>query len=95
MSMVQVLIIGIGLLIVLSSVDLSTVKKYINKQEQETDKPIAPSPVQVVVVNQKDELVSIVQKWQALKDACEKSKLAEASAKLDEIFPMLIKVEKS
>lgn len=94
MSLVQILIIGVGILIVLSSVDLSSVKAYINKQEVENKPPIAP-PVQVVVVNPKDELVSIVQKWQALKDACDKNKLTDASAKLDEIFPMLIKVEKS
>lgn len=88
MSIAQIIIIGIGILIVLSSLDLTAIKE----KEKQVPVPVTPVPAPL---DPKDELVSIVQKWQDLKSACEKNKLAEATAKLDEIFPMLIKVEKS
>jgi len=83
MSPIQLIILGIGILIVLTSIDFSYIKNAIT-----TSAPAKPLPVT------NDELVSIVQKWQALKTSCEKNKLTEASNKLDEIFPMLIKTEK-
>jgi len=103
MSTAQIIIIAIGLLIVASSVDFKSLFAFLKLKEKEvigyapvapTPTP-APTPVPVVVVDTKNELVLLVQKWQALKDACDKNNLTEASAKLDEIFPVLIKVEKS
>ena len=92
MSFVQIVCIFLGVLIIISSVDFSAITKYLSKSTQ-IDAPL-PKPVDVVKPEQKDELVSIVQKWQSLKTACENNKLTQASSKLDEIFPMLIKVEK-
>lgn len=44
--------------------------------------------------NDDDGFIEIVKMWDNLKDACKKQELTEAVAKLDEIFPVLIKVEK-
>lgn len=41
---------------------------------------------------QDHELTNIVCKWEHLADACEYMGLEEASAKLDEVFPLLIKI---
>lgn len=94
MSFVQLLLVGVGLLIVASSFDL---KSILGKTKTEvTPKPVVnpPKPEPVPVVdNKKDELVTVVIKWQALKDECIENNLTEAVTKLDEIFPMLIKVD--
>jgi hypothetical protein len=42
----------------------------------------------------KSDLIAVVQKWDDLKNICVSNGLTEATAKLDEIFPMLIKVDK-
>jgi len=41
---------------------------------------------------QDHDLTNLVCKWECLADACEYMCLEEASAKLDEVFPLLIKV---
>jgi hypothetical protein len=92
MSTGQIIFLGLGIVLVLSSFDFSSLLKRLEKKANEIDIPNiipAPSPV-----NTKDNLVEIVQKWQVLKDACEENNLSEAVTKLDEIFPMLIKVDK-
>lgn len=94
MSFVQIVCITLGVLIIISTIDLKSIKAYLSdKQNQIDDKPTQPVNV-VIKPESKDELVSIVQKWQSLKTACDNNKLTQASSKLDEIFPMLIKVEK-
>lgn len=94
MSFVQLVLVGIGLLIVASSFDL---KSFLGKAKEEViPKPVVtpPKPAPVPVVDdKKDELVTVVIKWQALKDECIENNLTEAVTKLDEIFPMLIKVD--
>ncbi len=46
-----------------------------------------------VVLRDEDlDLTNIVCKWECLADACEYMGLEEASAKLDEVFPLLIKI---
>jgi len=96
MSMGQLIFIGLGIVIALSSFDFSALMKKVQKKVHEVDIPnLIPSPSPVApVIETKDSLVEIVQKWQQFKDACEENKLTEAVTKLDEIFPMLIKVEK-
>jgi hypothetical protein len=92
MSTGQIIFLGLGIVLILSSFDFSSLLKRLEKKANEIDIPNiipAPSPV-----NTKDNLVEIVQKWQVLKDACEENNLSEAVTKLDEIFPMLIKVDK-
>jgi hypothetical protein len=96
MSTGQLIFLGLGVIVILSSFDFSSLLKRLEKKANEIDIPnIIPSPAPAPVpVNTKDNLVEIVQKWQVLKDACEENSLSEAVIKLDEIFPMLIKVDK-
>ena len=92
MSTGQIIFLGLGIVLILSSFDFSSLLKKLEKKANEIDIPnITPEPI---LVNTKDNLVEIVQKWQVLKDACEENNLSEAVTKLDEIFPMLIKVDK-
>lgn len=83
MSTAQLIIIGVGVLIALSSIDLSSLIKKIEKKVQ-------PSPL----TNPKNDLIEIVQKWDDLRTICNANGLTEATKKLDEIFPMLIKMDK-
>jgi hypothetical protein len=93
MSTGQIIFLGLGIVVILSSFDFSSLLKKIEKKASEIDIPnITPTPV--VPVDTKDNLVEIVQKWQSLKDACEENNLSDAVITLDEIFPMLIKVDK-
>jgi hypothetical protein len=100
MSTAQIIILGIGVLIVLSSVDLSAlfnkVKESFKSNPDEYQPkvvPVTPTPP-VSPVQEKDDLVEVVKKWDDLKDTCESLGLNEAVEKLNEIFPMLIKVDK-
>jgi hypothetical protein len=93
MSTGQIIFLGLGIIVILSSFDFSSLLKKLEKKANETDIPnITPAPI--APVNTKDNLVEIVQKWQSFKDACEENNLSEAVITLDEIFPMLIKVDK-
>ena len=97
MSTGQIIFLGLGIIIILSSFDFSSLLKKIQQKANNIDIPDitpSPAPAPIVPVDTKDNLVEIVQKWQALKDACEENNLSEAVTKLDEIFPMLIKVDK-
>jgi len=96
MSTGQIIFLSLGVIVILSSFDFSSLLKRLEKKASEIDIPnIIPAPAPVpVAVNTRDNLVEIVQKWQVLKDACEENSLSEAVIKLDEIFPMLIKVDK-
>ena len=92
MSTGQIIFLSLGIIVILSSFDFSSLLKRLEKKASEIDIPnIIPAPV---AVNTRDNLVEIVQKWQVLKDACEENSLSEAVIKLDEIFPLLIKVDK-
>jgi hypothetical protein len=92
MSTGQIIFLALGIVVILSSFDFSSLLKRLEKKVSEIDIPTpVPSPTPVET---KDNLVEIVQKWQVLKDACEENSLSEAVIKLDEIFPMLIKVDK-
>ena len=73
---------------VLSSLDIgSLLPKMENKIP--SNPVIKPQPQP-----QKSDLIAVVQKWDDLKNICVSNGLTEATAKLDEIFPMLIKVDK-
>ena len=89
MSTAQIILSVLGVIIILSSIDFSSLLNKLEKKVKETD-IVIPSHS----ITRKDNLVDIVQKWQVLKDACKESNLTEAVTKLDEIFPMLIKVDK-
>lgn len=95
MSFAQLIFIGIGVLIILSSVDFKSLYGKATVVPVPPSPPVpppAPKPV-MPVVEKEDELVTVVKKWQDLKDECIENNLTEAVAKLDEIFPMLIKVD--
>jgi len=95
MSTGQIILLGLGIVLILSSFDFSSLLKRIEKKASEIDIPnITPTPAPIAPVDTKDNLVEIVQKWQSFKDACEENNLSEAVITLDEIFPMLIKVDK-
>ena len=97
MSTGQIIFLGLGLAIILSSFEFSSLLKKLEKKASEIDIPNitpAPAPAPIAPVDTKDNLVEIVQKWQSFKDACEENNLSEAVITLDEIFPMLIKVDK-
>jgi len=82
MSTGQIVIIGLGVIMVLSSLDLSSLFNKIPSS--------SPSPA----VKPKNDLIAVVQKWDDLRNVCIINGLTEATTKLDEIFPMLIKVDK-
>ena len=97
MSTGQLIILGIGVVIVLTSVDFTSLFNSIKNSIPEVPKPApvpTPRPSVPVVVEEKDDLVEVVKKWDDLKDTCEELGLNEAVEKLNEIFPMLIKVDK-
>jgi hypothetical protein len=96
MSTGQLIFLGLGIILTLSSIDFSALLKKVQNKAHGVNIPnLTPSPSPVApVIETKDSLVEIVQKWQQLKDACQENKLTEAVTKLDEIFPVLIKVEK-
>lgn len=84
MSLGQLLFLGLGAVMILSSLDLSSLTKLVEK------KVVPPAPKQVT---SNDDLILVVTKWSEFKDICVKNNLTEAVTKLDEIFPMLIKVD--
>lgn len=84
MSLGQLLFLGLGAVMILSSFDLSSLTKLVEK------KVTPPAPKQVT---SNDDLILVVTKWSEFKDICVKNNLTEAVTKLDEIFPMLIKVD--
>ena len=97
MSTGQLIILGIGAVIILTSVDFTSLFNSVKNSIPEAPKPTpspTPKPSAPVVVEEKDDLVKIVKKWDDLKDTCEELGLNEAVEKLNEIFPMLIKVDK-
>ena len=81
----QTIIIIIGVILILSSIDTTSIFRYLKPQV--SNKPNSTT-------TKKDDLVSIVSKWSDLKTICENNGLTEAVSKLDEIFPTLIKVDK-
>lgn len=99
MSTGQIIFLGLGIVMILSAFDFSSLLKKIQQKANSIDIPDitpspAPAPAPIAPVDTKDNLVEIVQKWQSFKDACEENNLSEAVITLDEIFPMLIKVDK-
>jgi hypothetical protein len=97
MSTGQIIFLGLGIVMILSAFDFSSLLKKIQQKANNIDIPNitpAPAPAPITPVDTKDNLVEIVQKWQSFKDACEENNLSEAVITLDEIFPMLIKVDK-
>lgn len=86
MSSGQLIFLGLGVIMILSSVDLSAIYKLAEMKNTNI-----VTPPKTVASN--DDLILVVTKWSEFKDICVKNNLTEAVTKLDEIFPMLIKVD--
>lgn len=100
MTPLQIIIAVIGGLVVLSyfidfkallskfkqgeTVDMATEKDIIVKVEDPRQPGVDTNPM-------KPTLSNIVAQWEALKAHCEDRGLVEASSKLEEVFPLLIK----
>lgn len=54
-----------------------------------------PSVIIKPEIESDTDLTNIVAKWETLSDACKDAGLSEAYQKLQEVFPMLIKIYKS
>lgn len=89
MSLFEFVLLCVAAFIVLTGFDLSgvwnTVKGLVNRAK-------LPDVV-TLERGSDDDLIEVVRKWDDLKESCEKNGLSEAVAKLNEIFPVLIKVE--
>ena len=81
----------VAVFIVLTSFDLTPIWNGLKGLVSRAKLPDVPS----FDVSEGDNLIEVVKKWDDLKDACEKNGLTEAVTKLNEIFPVLIKVEKT
>lgn len=85
MSSGQLIFLGLGVIMILSSIDLSAIYKLVDRKE-----PIVTPPNSS---KSNDDLILVVTKWSEFKDICVKNNLTDAVTKLDEIFPTLIKVD--
>ena len=91
MSTFQFVLLCVGAFIVLTSFDLTPIWNGLKGLVSRAKLPDVPS----FDVSEGDNLIEVVKKWDDLKDACEKNGLTEAVTKLNEIFPVLIKAEKT
>lgn len=89
MTTFQFVLLCVGAFILLTSFDLSPVWNGIKGLVSRAKLPDVPS----FENDDSDDLIEVVKKWDDLKDACEKHGLTEAVTKLNEIFPVLIKVD--
>ncbi len=85
MTTMQILIAVVaGILILSSLVDLKSV--FNNLLEDK----VIPKPVKPVIVDdEENNISSVVEKWESLKNSCDALGLKQASAKLVEVFPLL------
>ena len=78
------LLVAVGLLF--SSIDFSYILAKLtvkNDKPKVINKPVAP------VVDQDSQFLKTLELWYMLKKQCDEAKLAEASKKMDEVFPLL------
>lgn len=100
MTTLQFLMVGAAAFLMFTSFDLKPAFEVLKSMFYKLipSKATAKEGLSVVYdensESDKDDLIDIVRKWDSLRDACEKSGLNDAVVKLDEIFPVLIKVEK-
>lgn len=85
MTTMQILIAVVaGILILSSLVDLKSVFNNL-LEDKVTPKPVKP----VIVDDEENNISSVVEKWESLKNSCDTLGLKQASAKLVEVFPLL------
>jgi len=91
MTPIQIITAIIGGLIILSYfVDFKTLLSKFKKEEVMSEEKLQD----VMLARNNTEnttLASVVAQWEKLKNDCESRGLTEASAKLEEVFPLLIK----
>jgi hypothetical protein len=93
MTPFQFILLAIAAFITLTSFDLKPLFSAIKSKLSSIKVPDKIDFPTEVVGADEDNLIDVVKKWDALKDACEAQGLTEAVSKLNEIFPVLIKVE--
>lgn len=74
------LVVAIGLLV--SSIDISYILTKLTIKKPNVNVPNIPLP-------SGSEFINTLQLWYSLKTACDSNKLTAASAKMDEVFPLL------
>lgn len=103
--MIQYLILAVGTLLVLTTVDLAAIGRKAISIFRSVEGAIvnipaphipdlhipSPKPTPVVPTSHEHGLVELVQQWESLKQSCIDNNLTDAVEKLDEIFPTLIK----
>lgn len=82
---IQWIFLAIGLFVVGQPLVASLVEKM---REPAVDDDYRPEPI----FEEDRELTAVVRKWECLADACAELGLDEAYDKLEEVFPLLIKV---
>ena len=95
-----VLIVLAGIFILSSFVDLGALKNSIiktdDKAEDKVSDEVAVKPQIIPDPCCGGSIACVVKKWEELKKCCDGCKLKQASAKLDDVFPLLlIKEEKN
>lgn len=93
MTPFQFVLLTIAAFITLTSFDLKPLFSDIKSKLWSIKIPNKVDLPMELLENDEDNLIDVVKKWDALKDACEAQGLTEAVSKLNEIFPVLIKVE--
>jgi hypothetical protein len=91
MSTFQFMLLAFGAFIVMTGFDWSKIGSVVQNMTPDT------KSLKNAVYNRdggSDDLVEVVKKWDDLKETCQKHGLTEAVEKLNEIFPVLIKVDK-
>jgi len=83
------IIIGVG---IAGSAALPWVKTQIDNWQSGRNKVVVDNDDLDLHDCHEHDLTNLVCKWECLADACKYMGLEEASAKLDEVFPLLIKV---
>lgn len=85
-SLVQWIFILLGLAIVVVPY-LGSLRSLI------ANKPNQDPQINTTVSDESHALTDIVRKWESLETACRKANLDEACAKLNDVFPLLIKTK--
>lgn len=78
------LVVAIGLL--LTNVDFSYL---LAKLTVKSDKVVVPNNKVIVKVDEDSQFLKTLELWYLLKKQCDDANLKEASAKMDEVFPLL------
>ena len=93
-SFQTVLVVLAGIMLLSSFVDLGALKKSIIKTDDKTEDKVSDEvPVKPQIIPDPccgGSIACVVKKWEELKKCCDGCNLKQASAKLDDVFPLLL-----